>query len=144
MATQMKKFPFPPHEQEKSTLLTVSASSDDLRFLNELLSDDKWIVRSVRSCSEAFNVIKSENPAVVACEHDLGDGSWKDLLNLSAQLEDPPPMVVFSQHADERLWAEVLHLGGYDVLAKPFEPNEVARVLAMASRHGRAAMSAAH
>lgn len=30
--------------------------------------------------------------------------------------------------ADERLWAEVLNLGGYDVLPTPFEPDEVTRV----------------
>ncbi len=31
--------------------------------------------------------------------------------------------------ADERLWSEVLNLGGYDVLLKPFEPGEVLRVV---------------
>jgi hypothetical protein len=35
---------------------------------------------------------------------------------------------VFSRLADEYLWAEVLQLGGYDVLLKPFEEEEVARV----------------
>jgi DNA-binding response OmpR family regulator len=36
--------------------------------------------------------------------------------------------------ADEYLWAEVLNLGGYDLLAKPFRDPEVKRVLAAALR----------
>jgi hypothetical protein len=34
--------------------------------------------------------------------------------------------------ADERLWAEVLNLGGYGVLAQPFDANEVKRVAKLA------------
>jgi DNA-binding response OmpR family regulator len=34
--------------------------------------------------------------------------------------------------ADEALWAEVLNLGGYDVLTKPFDPKEVHHAVSMA------------
>ena len=37
--------------------------------------------------------------------------------------------------ADEHLWAEVLNLGGYDVLAEPFERDEMVRVVTSARRH---------
>jgi hypothetical protein len=43
--------------------------------------------------------------------------------------------VVASRHADENLWGEVLNLGGYDVLIKPFDCSEVTRVVGMAWRH---------
>ena len=36
--------------------------------------------------------------------------------------------------ADERLWAEALNLGAYDVLAKPFGRTEAMRVVAAAWR----------
>jgi DNA-binding response OmpR family regulator len=43
---------------------------------------------------------------------------------------------VTSRLADERLWAEVLSLGGYDVLMKPFDVSEVYRVIRLAcERH---------
>jgi len=44
-------------------------------------------------------------------------------------------VIVASRLADERLWAEVLNLGGYDLLAKPFDRDELVRVIAMAARH---------
>ena len=37
-----------------------------------------------------------------------------------------------SRLADEALWAEVLNLGGYDLLASPFDPIEVDRVVTLA------------
>jgi hypothetical protein len=41
-------------------------------------------------------------------------------------------MIVTSRLADERLWAEVLNLGGYHLLAKPFDASEVVRVVGTA------------
>ena len=37
-----------------------------------------------------------------------------------------------SRLADDRLWSEALNLGAYDVLAKPYDPDEVLRVLDLA------------
>jgi hypothetical protein len=44
-------------------------------------------------------------------------------------------LVVASQLADGSLWAVVLNLGGYDVLAEPFEAAEVNRTLDSALRN---------
>ena len=122
---------------EKTTLLAVCTSQDDLRSLADSLEADRWTVRHAHTCGEALQAIESDNPAVVVCENELADGTWRDLFTLASRLDDPPPVVVVSRHADENLWAEVLNLGGYDVLSKPFEKNEVTRVFEMASRHGR-------
>jgi hypothetical protein len=65
---------------------------------------------------------------VVICERSLPDGDWKDLLGKT------PRLIVTSDAADEALWAEVLNLGGNDVLAQPFDEQEVRRVVAMAGR----------
>jgi DNA-binding response OmpR family regulator len=43
--------------------------------------------------------------------------------------------MVTSRLADERLWAEALNLGAYDVLAKPFDGREVIRILSLAWQH---------
>jgi Protein of unknown function (DUF2934) len=69
-------------------------------------------------------------------------------------MENPPPLIVADCLADERLWAEVLNLGGYDLLAKPFDANGVLQVVSAACRrwedeqglaaHRKPAMSAKH
>ena len=81
----------------------------------------------------------------VRCERELPDGSWRDLFQfLATKLKNPPPLVVVSRQADEALWAEVLNLGGYDVLTKPFDGEEVNRVMTMARRHGAGGQFALH
>ena len=61
-------------------------------------------------------------------DDDLQAPSWRELLeDVSAQNEIPAPkVIVLSRLADNRLWAEVLNLGGYDVLPKPLDAVEVA------------------
>jgi FixJ family two-component response regulator len=64
----------------------------------------------------------------------LSPGSWKDVLDQVTILPDPPSLIVTSRLADERLWAEALNLGAYDVLAKPYDRTEVMRVVSGAWR----------
>ncbi|MBS1876340.1 MAG: response regulator [Acidobacteria bacterium] len=126
----------------RSTLLAVGGRSDDFRSLRTILEAGDWNVREAASYDEAANLMEDGPPAVIACDAELPDGDWKDLFHLAAALENPPPVVVVSRHADERLWAEVLNAGGYDLLARPFESAEVLRVMDMASRHGRTSAAA--
>ena len=66
---------------------------------------------------------------VVICASDLPDGTWRDVLNQIHMLTHPPVLIVTSRLADDHLWAEVLNLGGYNVLAKPFRESEVKHVV---------------
>jgi DNA-binding NtrC family response regulator len=44
-------------------------------------------------------------------------------------------LIVTSRLADDRLWAEALNLGAYDVIAKPFDASEVVRIAGLACAH---------
>ena len=137
MPSNMKNLSSPAEKAENITLLSVSADQDDHRSLRDVAQAAGWNLEAVRSCSEALRTAARTNPTVITCERELPDGSWRDLIHRLSGLQNPPPVVVLSRHADERLWAEVLNLGGYDVLAKPLEQNEVRRVISMAFRYGR-------
>jgi len=50
-------------------------------------------------------------------------------------LPKAPSLIVSSTLADEHLWAEVLNLGAWDVLAKPFDRFEVIRSVKLAWDH---------
>jgi DNA-binding response OmpR family regulator len=54
------------------------------------------------------------------------------MLEVLTPLSNPPFLIVTSRTADERLWAEALNLGAYDVLAKPYNQAEVIRVVSLA------------
>ncbi len=138
----MNKLSSKPQDRENITVLTVSADADDSISFAELLKPNRCEIQVAKTCREALRKISECAPAVVACERELPDGSWRDLVSLIHKLKDQPPVIVMSRNADERLWAEVLNLGGYDVLAKPLEKREVSRVVAMACRFGWALQTA--
>jgi DNA-binding response OmpR family regulator len=89
----------------------------------------------------ALAALRKVRVPVVVCESDLQPGTWKEVLEELRTLPDPPLLIVTSRIADERLWAEALNLGAYDVLAQPFDGTEVTRIVGMAwlrwnDRHG--------
>jgi DNA-binding response OmpR family regulator len=126
------------HGQEESleliTLLLVTVSDEDARWLSGILDRRAWRISAARTCADAVLQLASLTPSVVLCERDLPDGNWKRVFAEAKNRDREPLMLVTSCHADEHLWAEVLNLGGYDVLQKPFDAAEVSRVLAMARR----------
>ena len=56
-----------------------------------------------------------------------GQGSWRDVLEMQDAQPSLAPIVV-CRHTNEALWADVLNLGGFDLLEKPFVAEEVERV----------------
>ena len=113
-------------------VLVVSSFEEDLLSLRDTLVPSTWTLYVASGAAEAKKILRQTWVPVILCERELPDGNWKDLLVAVAGLQNPPLMIVTSRLADEYLWAEVLNLGGYDVLAKPFNSIEVTRVMSMA------------
>jgi FixJ family two-component response regulator len=63
---------------------------------------------------------------------EVPDGTWIDVRDIIAQVQPEILIIVTDPKADERLWAEVLNRGAYDLLAQPFYEPEVRRVLTAA------------
>jgi DNA-binding NtrC family response regulator len=116
------------------TVLVVSPSLN--RALSGILEGASRPLAVLHSpdCGQALAHLADSRISVVICETLLPDGSWKDLLACMARAEASSVLVVTSKVADEWLWAEVLNLGGYDVLAQPFDREEVTRVVRSAVR----------
>jgi DNA-binding NtrC family response regulator len=121
-----------PQPEKIVSVLAISPYEDDHIFLNSIFGHSKWQIRGVRSWREAVEYLSKNPTPVVVCERDLPDCSWKDVLSELAALPGQPLLVVTSRLADDDLWAEVLNLGGYDVLMKPFDKTEVFRVISLA------------
>lgn len=117
------------------TVLAVSSNKEDLSTLHEILHHSNWAVREAANCHQALDVLHHQPASVIVCDHKLPDGTWRDIQGAVTSLPWPPPVVVSSRHADDRMWAEVLNLGGYDVLPEPFDGPEVIRILSLAWLH---------
>ena len=118
----------------------VSTGEADCRTLRECAG---LVSQSVVSCADvqqARRAIRLHTPKIVVCEV-RECGNWQELLEEAQAAQSL--MLVVSRHADEQLWAEVLNLGGFDVLALPFDREELRWALSSALRHSPGALVAA-
>jgi DNA-binding NtrC family response regulator len=117
-------------------VIAVSTFESDHVVLAHIFGHTAWKLDSARSLREAslqlFAPRVTAAPPVILCDETLYDGNWKDLLVLTQELAHPHNFIVTSSQADDRLWAEVLNLGAYDVLQKPFRSQEVFRTIGLA------------
>lgn len=113
-------------------VLLISSQSEHQVSLRHIFEQSNWLLHGVSTCREALTYLSNNDTAVVICERDLPDGDWKIVLNRFDSLPMPPNLIVTSRLANDELWAEVLNLGGYDVLAQPLETQEVYRVVFLA------------
>jgi DNA-binding response OmpR family regulator len=113
-------------------VLLVNLSAEDEAALCQILAHPNWQLHGSAGCKQALEYLRRHRVPIVVCERYQVDGNWQDLLNGAQELEAPSSLIVCSSLADEYLWAEVLNLGGCDVLVKPFEDHEVLRAAYMA------------
>ena len=115
-------------------LLAVLTSPEDAAQLREILSTHDWNLVIARTLHQALEALRANvSVSVVVCDANLADGrGWIDLLTEIQALEVPPQLIVADRFADDRLWVEVLNLGGYDLLVTPFVATEVLHVAGMA------------
>ena len=59
---------------------------------------------------------------------ELPGGPWHSLLPAVVSSGKNCEVIVCSRFGDERLWAEALQCGAYDLIAEPFEEAEVTRI----------------
>ncbi len=120
------------------SVLAILDRESDIQGLREIVRQWgarfhlSWTLEGLR------RQLDREPPDVVVCNTSLPDQSdWKHVLREIESAGGLQPLIITSRLADESLWAEVLNLGGFDVVAQPFDSEEVARILNSAVRERR-------
>ncbi|HEY2470541.1 MAG TPA: response regulator [Terracidiphilus sp.] len=117
------------------TVLSVSPYEQDHASLQDIMGHSTWKLLQADKISTAKNLLHDHAVSVVVCEFQLMPGTWVDMLKHIEPMPNPPSVIVTSRLADERLWAEALNLGAWDVLPKPFDRSEVIRSVKVAWEH---------
>ncbi len=117
------------------SVLSIFNNGKDHQSLRAIFDHTNWRMTGVSSCREAIERLADGRIGVVICDAKLPDGSWKSFLRNLRELPSPPLLIVASGNDDVNLWAEVLNLGAYDVLVKPFRQDEVIRIVSLAWLH---------
>ena len=117
----------------RSSLMAVLPTREDRTALQRIISPCEWELQWTGACREAIDAFRRTSPPIVICDSDLPDGDWRQLWDILAREPKPPIFIVTSRVADEALWAEVLNVGAYDLLLKPFRAEEVIRMVHVAA-----------
>jgi len=117
------------------SVLSVSPHTEEQWPLQAIVAHSTWKLFQARDLDAARDLLRQQEIAVVLCERNLLPGTWIDVLEQIQALPRTPSLIVTSRLADERLWVEALNLGAWDVLAKPFDRNELIRSVKSAWQH---------
>jgi DNA-binding NtrC family response regulator len=119
----------------KVTILSVSPYDEDQSSLEAIIGHSRWMLFKARDLVSTLAVLKRQAISVLLCDRDLLPGKWIDVMEHVNAMPNAPSLIVTSRLADDRLWAEALNLGAWDVLAKPFHVTEVIRSIRSAWQH---------
>lgn len=119
-------------DRAESAVLLISPYPEDEAFLRDIANGFSFRLEVSLDWRTARTGSPLSSFPVVITERDLPDASWENVSSDCERMRNPPRLIVISRLADERLWAEVLNRCGFDVLAKPFDRDEVTRVLGYA------------
>jgi len=123
----------PSDIHDRISVLAV-APAERVAELERIVAHTRWRMHVVHNVREAIEAVKSLCASVVLCEHRLPDGTWLDVMHAAQQTEPRPEVIVISPSGDLKLWEEVLHCGGYDLLTTPLEPRVIYETVPMAWR----------
>jgi DNA-binding NtrC family response regulator len=113
-------------------VLAVGNHTADLHSLERIFAAQGWVLRRADTVREAVDQHLSTPARVMMVESETLHGGWRALMDQFGWAPYGPRLIVSSRQADERLWAEVLNLGAFDVVSVPFEEREIRHVVSHA------------
>lgn len=123
-------------------LVVVSPRKEDHDNLESILADSAWQLFSATSLAEAHGALRAARTPIAICDAGT-DGTWRGTIR-SLSKARPGAYVIFLADDDrESVCQEIIRHGGFDVLARPFQREDVFRVLLFAYSHCRGTWLAA-
>ncbi len=123
------------NREQAVSALAVGEYETDRQLLQEIFRRCGWRLFEASDRRRALECLQRNPVQVVIAESEGRNWNWRKVLDDLRRLAVPPQLVVTSRTADDYLWAEVLNVGGFDVLPQPLASDEVERVVASARRH---------
>jgi len=116
--------------------LIVSPSSRDKQTLERILQEDaRWRVFCADTTERALAALRFEAIPLVLFDTSVPTPDWHAAIRTLLSVSHPVCLLLVSPLVDYALWEELVQLGGFDVLPKPFDKDKVLRTLNFAVEH---------
>jgi DNA-binding NtrC family response regulator len=113
-------------------LMVITQNPDDAETLRQIASSCGWRISIVDSSSAAIAMLNDHPTPLVICDRDISGEVWSDVLAKIAALPQAVCVLLASRVVDDYLWHQVIQNHGYDVVAKPFQREELRRAVTFA------------
>ena len=117
---------------EPVKLVAITEKPDDSAVLQQIAVGYRWRISIVGSSDAAVASLNEQPTPLVICDRDLANEDWRDVLAKIAALPQAVCVLLASRVVDDYLWRQVIRHHGYDVVSKPFQPEELRRAVAFA------------
>ncbi len=117
---------------EPVKLVAITENPDDSEALRQIAALHSSRISIVGSSDAAMALLKEQPTPLVICDRDLSGEAWPEVLAKIAGLPQAVCILLASRVVDDYLWHQVIHHRGYDVVAKPFRPEELRRAVTFA------------
>jgi DNA-binding NtrC family response regulator len=107
----------------------LSSSIRDAECVTTLLRSARIRIYHASRLEDAKAQLKLTDSRVLLTDRIFQGGTWEDALQMTIRLRPSTALVVTARLADERLWLSVLQRGAYDLIPKPFQADELRRIL---------------
>jgi len=118
--------------REPVKLVAITQNPDDAETLRQIAGGYGWSISIVGSSDAAVALLKQQPTPLVICDRDITGESWRDVLARIAALPQAVCILLASRVVDDYLWNQVIRHHGYDVVAKPFQPEGLRRAVTFA------------
>jgi DNA-binding NtrC family response regulator len=118
--------------------------SDHVRDVLNCISNREPVdIHFAESHVDAWEAMNRLTSPVILYDRDWPNAEWRTTVQALASSPHRSCVILASRVADDYLWQELIRCGGYDLLAKPFRADEVARALKLALSYWRSSRAAA-
>ena len=117
---------------EPVRLVAITDRPDESATLQQIATDYRWRISIVASSEGAITALNEQPTPLVICDRDLEGEDWREVLARIAALPQAVCVLLASRVVDDYLWRQVIRNHGYDVVSKPFQPEELRRAVTFA------------
>ena len=122
----------PVRTMEPVKLVAITEGPAESQALQRIADSYTWAISIVASSDAAIAALGEPPTALVICDRDLVTEDWRDVLTRIASLPQAVCSLLASRVVDDYLWRQVIRHHGYDVVSKPFQPEELRRAVSFA------------
>jgi DNA-binding NtrC family response regulator len=115
-----------------ASILIVDDDADIREVLGDRLESLGYRVVAAGTAKEGLELLERQNPQLVLLDIEMPDMNGMDLLREIRRREHDVTVVMITAYGTIERAVEAMKEGAYDFIAKPFEPDHVALIVAKA------------